>query len=224
MVKIRITAPTLSNLNSLYLLERLENLAAKRDMQLPQTRRIYLNMKVLPFLLLLICHIGFSQTDTVRVDIEEMSINFKTCECILFGGCRSYSFPSSKYWKSADSLFISNSDTIYLLLSDHGVLKIEGAKLPENEAYGEVKFYNKNSELVKIEIWDIYYLQHGDDWAAWSDAPDWKKQMVYKNGELIRETTKSIIHDDEKGFARRIETNFYKNGIKKRTKNKYQYF
>jgi hypothetical protein len=182
-------------------------------------------MKILISILFVIFyHVVFSQSDTIQVNIAEMSIDFKTCECILFGDCRKYSHPVKADWKKADSLFIGNSDTIYFLLQDHGVTKIEGHKLPESEVYGIVHFYNKESELTKIEIWEEYYLQHGNDWASWSDAPDWKKQMVYSNNELIRETTKSIIYDEKKGFARRIEVIYYKNGIKRKTKIKNQYF
>ncbi|MFN6086992.1 MAG: hypothetical protein ACK476_18950, partial [Fluviicola sp.] len=55
-------------------------------------------------LFLFINLIGFSQIDTVKVDLADMSINFKTCECTLFGNCRTYSYPIPKDWKRADSL------------------------------------------------------------------------------------------------------------------------
>lgn len=182
-------------------------------------------MKILTLILFFNIHLfGLSQTDTIRVDIDELSVDFKTCECILFGNCRKYSYPVKADWTRADSLFIGNSDTIYFLLKDHGVTKIEGYKLPQSEVYGIVLFYNNESELTKIEIWEEYYLQHGNDWASWSDAPDWKKQTLYNNNEIIKETIKSIIYDEKKGFARCIEIIYYQKGIKRRTKIKNQYF
>lgn len=182
-------------------------------------------MKILTLLLFLSIHLfSFSQIDTIRVGIDQLSIDLKTCECILFGDCRKYSYPVKADWKRADSLFIGNSDTVYFIVKDHGVTKIKGLKLPESEVYGEVLFYNTESELTKIEIWKENYLQHGNDWASWSDVPDWKKQSIYSNNELIKETTKSIVYDENKGFSRRIEVIYYKNGIKRRTKIKNQYF
>ena len=182
-------------------------------------------MKILTLILFFNIQLfGLSQIDTIRVEIDELSIDLKTCECILFGGCRKFSYPVKADWKITDSLFIGNSDTIYFLLKDHGVTIIEGHKLPESEVYGKVLFYNKVSKITKIETWEEYYLHHGNDWTSWSDAPDWKKQSIFSNNELIKETTKSIIYDEKKGFSRRIEVIYYKNGIKRRTKIKNQYF
>lgn len=144
--------------------------------------------------------------------------------CLLFGSCSNYSYPVSSEWTKADSLFIANSDTVYLYLMDQGVLHLEGIKLPESEMQGVIRFYDNNQELFKIEIWEEYYLHHGNVWASWTDAPEWRVQMIYKNGELTKETTRSIIHTDKLGFARKTETNLYRKGVKQKTKTKYQQF
>jgi hypothetical protein len=178
-------------------------------------------MKIAKLILfLLIYNNCFSQIDTVKVDLADMSINFKTCECTLFGNCRTYSYPIPKDWKRADSLFIGNIDTIYFVLKDHGKTKIEGYKLPDREAFGKILFYNKASEIIKIEFWQDYSLQQENNNVSFGDAPYWKKQLIYRNSKLIKETTKSIYRLKEKEFVHRIEVKYYKKEVLKRTKIK----
>ena len=193
--------------------------------QLSKAYRIRVNMKLLTLILVsFIHHVGHSQTDTIRVDLDEMSIDFRTCECLLFGGCRKFSFPVKADWKRADSLFIGNQDTICFVLEDHGIVKIEGCKKTEGEAFGNIKFYNKHSELSKVEIWEPVYLTNENNAASWSDGYYWATQLVYKKNALIKETTRSLLYDEKKGYAQKTEVITFKNGKKKGTKIKIQYF
>jgi hypothetical protein len=147
------------------------------------------------------------------------------CEKYLFRNFRTLSSPALHLWTTVDSAFIQNPDTIYVMIKQNGKLVLEGQKLPGAEAYGEVKIYNSNSELIKIEIWnEVPYLQIGNAFASWSDGAHWMKQLNYKRGELIRETNRSIAHDVKKGFACRTEITYYQNGKKKRTRIKNKYF
>lgn len=182
-------------------------------------------MKTLTIIWSIFVHsVGFSQTDTIRVDLHDLSINFKTCECFLFGGCRSYSYPVKADWKRADSLFICNQDTIYFVLTDHGLVKIEGLKKPEGEACGKINFYNKHSELVKTEIWEAVFLDMENGSASWSDGYYWAKQMHYKKGILISEIIRSIVFDEKKGFGQKTEIIYRKGSIIKRIKTKIQFY
>ena len=182
-------------------------------------------MKLLTFILFILIHLfGFSQSDTIHVDLNEMSIDLKTCECILFGGCRQYSYPGSESWKRADSLFIGNQDTVYFVLEDNGEIKIEGNKKPKGEVYGKINFYTKNSALSKVEIWEEVYLIHENEGASWADGYYWSKQLIYKNNLLIKESTRSLLFDEKKEFAQKTEVIHFKNGIKKRSKIKIRYF
>lgn len=88
-------------------------------------------MKQLTFVLYLLLQLsGYSQTDTLRVDLHELSIDLRTCECLLFSNCRHFSYQLPTDWKRADSLFIGNQDSIYFILSDRGKVKITGYKTP----------------------------------------------------------------------------------------------
>jgi hypothetical protein len=151
-------------------------------------------------------------------------LDFKTCDCILFSSCHRFSYPEIGRWKKADSLFVYNKNTIYFTLAENGIVRIEGYKFSESEVCGEVKFYNKNAELIKIEVWEDYFLQHGDYWASWTDGAEWAKQKIYKKGLLTMEVTRSIIYDDKKGFARSTETIRYKKDKAAKRKVKFQYF
>lgn len=168
---------------------------------------------------------AYTQYDTLKFDIERVALNIDECEKYLFRNFKTLSSPPLHLWTPSDSAFISNVDTIYVMIYQDGKLVIECTKLPQAEAYGEVKFYNSDSYLTKIEVWNEQpYLQHGSTTVNWSDEADWVTQKKFRNGELFKEVKRSIIHDDQKGFARRTETNYFKNGVKKRTRLRNQYF
>jgi hypothetical protein len=181
-------------------------------------------MKKLTFAFYLLFQLfGYTQTDTVRIDLHEMSIDLRTCECLLFSNCRQLSYPAPANWKRADSLFIGNQDTIYFTLSDSGKVKIAGYKTPSGNAFGEIQFYNNKSELIKIEFTEEVSLIRGDAEVSWSDGWYWSKQYLYKKNVVTKETSRSIIYDDQKGFAQKTTITHYKRGIKKRTNVTYRY-
>lgn len=179
---------------------------------------------LISFLFVFVYFSGHAQDDTLIFDVEELSIDFKTCECVLFHDCRSYSYPGETDRNKADSLFIENNDTVFVVLRVNGVPRIEGYKLPKDGIHGKVRFFNANSELVKIEIWEGCGLEHGGNTASWSDDLHWRRKAVYRNTQLSKETTRSIIFNEKKGFARHIEVKRYKNGVLRRTKIRNRYF
>lgn len=182
-------------------------------------------MKTLTFILYFITPLfSNSQADTIRVNVEEMSIDRKTCECILFRNCREFSYPVSSYWKRSDSLFIGNQDTIYFILMNHGTVILEGNKQPKGQVFGKVKLYNRRSELIKVELWEPVYLIRENDAASWSDGYYWSTQSIYQKNQITKEKSRFIIYDEKKGYAQKTEVHFFKNGESRRIKTKIQYF
>lgn len=167
----------------------------------------------------------YAQDDTLEFDIESVALNMNKCEKYLFGNFRRLVSPALNLWTTSDSAFICNSDTIYVKIRQEGKVVIECAKLPSSEVFGEVKFYNSKSEITLIEVWDNQpYLEHGNANVSWGDGRCWITRKVYRKGQLFKEIKRSIIYDDQKGFARRTEINYFKNGVKKRTRLRNQYF
>ncbi|MBI1307501.1 MAG: hypothetical protein GC181_12945 [Bacteroidetes bacterium] len=152
-----------------------------------------------------------SQTDTLRINIEDMVLTTRLYRHYLFEIEGHYSIPPQDKWTASDSALIENEDTAYFMIYKRGQLLLAGYKLPESHAIGEVRFYNSKSSLYKTEIWvNNYGLEYGDTFACWDDGPCWTIQKYFKKETLKKEIYREILHDEIQGFVSRTTILKYK--------------